>query len=549
GRSALNFAHRDAQSVADVLVQVGGFAQEEVSVLLDPEPDAVLERLDQSAAALKERGGESVLFFYYSGHADERALYPNGHPLDLEALRSRLEDPAMTVRVGVIDACRGGAWTRAKGLTPEEPFAVNLPLSVSSEGSVLIASSSGLESAHEADSIQGSYFTHHLLAGMRGAADATGDGQVTVGEAFAYAQRLTVRDTALQSPETQHPSYSMNLRGRGDFTLSTLPRGGTELSIQQNRGPLQLIQMPSGLNILELPEGKLRARVAVPSGRYLVRRVEGTRVYGREVSVEPRKSLSMNEDSLARIDEAKLASKGGPPPRRVLATTLADRDFMVRFGVGTVSISVGGAEVGSDFDWAGELAYGITDRLEWKPLVPFLAYRWGTAGEREYILAGGLTGLGFEHREGLGSRFSYEPTARFTFRQHLSSEVVLNASFRLESYGAFGTEAVRKSPDTWASLLAFGTSLTFGPFTLNPSIGWARSVLVNGRWPGKVDGVDEGQDTVAIGSILSYGVRSLPFFQWHLSPSFALEAFASTGWTPSTDTWLKTGTLGFSWVF
>jgi len=37
-----------------------------------------------------------------------------------------------------------------------------MPLSLANEGTVLIASSSGLESSHESDAIRGSYFTHYL---------------------------------------------------------------------------------------------------------------------------------------------------------------------------------------------------------------------------------------------------------------------------------------------------------------------------------------------------------------------------------------------------
>ena len=80
---------------------------------------------------------------------------------------------------------------------------------------VLIASSSGLEIAHESEGILGSFFTHHLVAGLRGAADPRGDGVVTVTDVFAYAKERTVRDTASISPRPQHPSFSMNLPSRG----------------------------------------------------------------------------------------------------------------------------------------------------------------------------------------------------------------------------------------------------------------------------------------------------------------------------------------------
>ena len=53
----------------------------------------------------------------------------------------------------------------------------------------------GLEEAHESELLRSSFFTHHWIAGLRGAADRDADGLVTLGEAFDYAKGLTVRDS------------------------------------------------------------------------------------------------------------------------------------------------------------------------------------------------------------------------------------------------------------------------------------------------------------------------------------------------------------------
>ncbi len=128
GRAPLKYSHRDASELARVLNEVGEFS--DVVTLQDPAPEAVLEALDGQLTRAAAAAGESLVLFYYSGHADERALYPAGKPLPLAAVKSRLENRAASVRVGIIDACRGGAWTRAKGLTAEPAFEVNLPLEI-----------------------------------------------------------------------------------------------------------------------------------------------------------------------------------------------------------------------------------------------------------------------------------------------------------------------------------------------------------------------------------------------------------------------------------
>src|SRR5690606_35291000 len=105
---------------------------------------------------------------------------------------------------GIVDACRGGGWTGAKGLAATTSFAVPESLLIESEGSVLMASSSGLENANEAQALGGSIFTHHLLAGLRGAGDLDANGEVSASEVFTYARELTVRDSAVLTATPQH---------------------------------------------------------------------------------------------------------------------------------------------------------------------------------------------------------------------------------------------------------------------------------------------------------------------------------------------------------
>jgi hypothetical protein len=310
GRARLRFAHNDARAFADALVQVGHFASKDVDVLYDPAPDQLTARMDMRLAELRGAGGEGLLLFYYSGHADDRALYPHGEPLPFAAVRDRLEQSSPTVRVGIIDACRGGGWTQAKGLTAEPPFEVQAPLGLASEGSVLIASSSGLESAHESDALQGSFFTHYFVAGMLGAASQASPGTIMLGEAFSYAQEHTVRDTALQVGTPQHPSFSIHLKGRSDLALANLDESPSSVSLRETKGPLQLIEARSGVALLEVPPGERSIKLAVPAGRYLLRRAEGDRVFGRDLDVEPGKSVVVDEESLVLTGPSLLASKG-----------------------------------------------------------------------------------------------------------------------------------------------------------------------------------------------------------------------------------------------
>jgi hypothetical protein len=317
GRRPLLFSHRDAENMADVLTSVGGFRRKDVLLLEDPTPEALLEAAQTAISRLVDRP-HAVLYFYYSGHADESSLYPSGQPLSVARLRKLIDDAPVATKIGLVDACRGGGWTRAKGLVPDQPFAVRWPVSLDSEGSVLIASSSGLESAHESDQLQGSFFTFHFAAGLRGAADANGNNEVTLTEAFEYAKERTIRDTVRLARETQHPSYALNLRGSRDLVLANVNASPTTIEVFERQGPLQLIHADSGLQLLEIPAGRREIRLAVPPGRYVIRRAGRGGNLIKEIAVQARSSNRFDEEQLALVGTDRLMVKEPEPPPFVI---------------------------------------------------------------------------------------------------------------------------------------------------------------------------------------------------------------------------------------
>jgi uncharacterized caspase-like protein len=74
------------------------------------------------------------------------------------------------LRFVILDSCSSGAITRAKGGVKPQSFLFDT--SVSAEGCASLTSSSTDEASQKSDAIESSYFTHSLLAGLRGAADS-----------------------------------------------------------------------------------------------------------------------------------------------------------------------------------------------------------------------------------------------------------------------------------------------------------------------------------------------------------------------------------------
>jgi hypothetical protein len=351
GRQALRFAYDDAHEVASVLEQVGGFAASDVRVLLDPHPSELLAALDDVATADTGPGKDVLFVFYYSGHSDGRALFPHGEPIALADLRDRIEWLRARIRVGILDTCRGGSWTQAKGLSVGPPLATADLMNVDTEGTALVSSSSGVENAHEADEVHGSFFTHYLTAGLRGAADRAGDGNITLQEAFDYARDRTVRDSARIARTAQHPSFDLALRGRQDIVLAVLSRSTSAMELTPLRAPIEVIQLPSGVTVADAPIGQGPVRIALPPGRYLVRSLVEGRVYTKELEVRPGETVTLADGQLEATGSERLAMKGpdetqassaSAPPKGLTAPWIARRLTLPSLGFSAdVAVGVG----------------------------------------------------------------------------------------------------------------------------------------------------------------------------------------------------------------
>src|SRR5688572_5452456 len=60
GRRDLRYAHNDAQETADTLIRAAGYGYDNVTVLLDPDPNQILAALD-SFLAREKPGTEALL--------------------------------------------------------------------------------------------------------------------------------------------------------------------------------------------------------------------------------------------------------------------------------------------------------------------------------------------------------------------------------------------------------------------------------------------------------------------------------------------------------
>ncbi|MBZ4416338.1 caspase family protein [Myxococcus sp. RHSTA-1-4] len=314
----LYFAGRDAERLREVLVTLGDFPQENVTVLTDPSADRMRTALARMNARIREEVAHdrsSVLLVFYSGHADAESLHLGGTLLPWEELRNLTSGSAAAARLLVVDACRSGQATRVKGTKLTAPFA--LPPDVEShglpEGFAILSSSAAGESAQESDTLQGSFFTHHLVAALRGVADTSSDGLVSLGEAYQYAADRTVASTVATVGGVQHPTYLYELKGRSELVL-TRPGRSQGLAAVRLEDAGQYFFRQGGRDgpvVLEAGISQEARTARLVPGAYFVQHRLPDRLREARVVAEEGKPLALSHVSWSVVELDQLVRKGG----------------------------------------------------------------------------------------------------------------------------------------------------------------------------------------------------------------------------------------------
>jgi hypothetical protein len=313
----LRYAETDAGKFARVLVELGEVAPQHMQLLQGrPVRDVeqalaqVRQQVEQTKRTPETR---TVLVFYFSGHSDGEGLEMGNEVLLYSRLRNMVSGIG-DIRVVIVDACNSGSGMREKGARVAEPFVIKLNDTLNSSGDAYISSSAANEAALESSEMLGGIFTHHLVSGLRGVADTSGDRLVTLSEAYRYAYEQTVSRTALLPIGAQHPSYDYKLSGQGELVLSTLQQVTSRLVLPIDIERAVVIDLMRDQVIAEIPKTGMR-ELAVPAGQYGVRVFRGGLSFGGRIAVGTavRREVGWSELSLI-TSSAAVATKGRPVP-------------------------------------------------------------------------------------------------------------------------------------------------------------------------------------------------------------------------------------------
>ena len=374
GRTRLLYADDDVVTMSRTLGDLGGVSPEDEVTLYEPdvaELDAAIADMGRSVGAAGNARRTEVVF-YYSGHSDEHGLMLGEDRYSYGRLKERLEALEADVLVAILDSCASGAFTRDKGGTRRAPFLIDD--SSRMEGHAYLTSSSADEVSQESDAIGGSFFTHYLVSGLRGAADTTRDGRVTLNEIYqhTYAETLARTERTLGGP--QHPAYDIRLTGTGDLVLTDLSRPTASMILAESMSGRIAVRDDTGRLVAEInkrPEEEVV--MALPSGTYALTVQEDGSRHSGSVSLQRGAPTLVDSGDLSRVRPEYTQFRGEEADEQ-------RPEFVASFGV-TPSLSFPNAS-----EATVNLQYGFP-----------IASAWGMEGVQSgFILAmteGGVEGV------------------------------------------------------------------------------------------------------------------------------------------------------------
>ncbi|HPK57703.1 MAG TPA: caspase family protein, partial [Spirochaetota bacterium] len=311
-RTPLRFAVSDAASFMKVLRNMGSVYSDDAYLLYQPNREnliAVLNNVYSKIAKVKRDYEKIEFVFYYSGHSDEDGILLSSDKVSYLELKKTIEAIPADVRIAILDSCYSGSFTQMKGGRKRPPFMLDTAYNM--KGNAFMTSSSRDEVSQESERIKGSFFTHYLVLGLRGAADVTQDKKITLNEAYQYAYRETLVRTEKTLGGAQHPNYHIQMTGTGDVVLTDISKGNAKLQFDENvEGRISIFAKD---NVLMAEFSKAYGQdvsLSLDPGEYLVSYSDSKGLNETTVTLKD-ETLKLARNDFSRTDRELTAMRGG----------------------------------------------------------------------------------------------------------------------------------------------------------------------------------------------------------------------------------------------
>jgi Caspase domain len=312
----LQFASRDAREMAKVFKGLGSVDEDRVYLLENKKLDHIQDAFSEIRGRVKELKSEKhklMFMFYYSGHGSKEALHISGQKWNREQFLKELETIPADLKMVVVDACESGSLLRNKGgrlitvaPTPEID-------KLTQKGTIFLSSSAREELAQESNQYRGAIFSHHLINGLRGAADFNGNREISLWEAFHYASEATRSESIYGNTKQQNPGFDADFVGEDDVVLTSLHKGGSRIVFKNF--PAQAIDLYDGnryriIGRIHL-NGKEEITLDLPDMDYVLAYENKKSTYTSKVSLSWKKKVVVLPTDFQKFQTSAVISKGG----------------------------------------------------------------------------------------------------------------------------------------------------------------------------------------------------------------------------------------------
>jgi hypothetical protein len=313
-RAPLKYAVSDAESLARILQEMGGGSPPDCTILREPSMKTLqetLQALRSKIVNLREANVRYEVVFYYSGHADQKGLLLGTELFPYQSLRQWMDGLNADLRIAILDGCASGAITRIKGGKRQKAFLIDE--SSNMRGYAFLTSSTENEAAQESERVRGSFFTYYLMTGMRGAADVSGDGKVTLDEAYQFAYQETLARTLKTQGGTQHPAYDMNLIGTGNVVITDIRQTSAGMILSEELAGRLFIRDENNQLVAELQKPAGRAiELGLEPGKYNLDFQRPSQIATATVELKTGERLVLKNSAFQTVSTEATAARGEP---------------------------------------------------------------------------------------------------------------------------------------------------------------------------------------------------------------------------------------------
>ncbi len=333
-RVRLRYAVADAKAMSQVLQDLGGVVEEDNLLLLDPdvktfytETGKLLSRIERA----RSEYSRIEVIFYYSGHSDEASILLGDEKISYEDFRQTINSIPADVHIAILDSCLSGAFARLKGGKRKKPFLVDEAYDM--KGYAFMTSSSATEASQESDLLEGSFFTHYLISGIRGAADLTQDGRVTLSEAYQFTFNETLAETTKTMSGPQHPYYNIEMSGTGDVVITDIRQGAAILVLEPEISGRIFIHDRKNSLVVELTKpGGRRIELGLEEGEYRVINLLDGQVFESRIKLQNGSDFRLGPGEFSKSDKKYTTPRGARSAQIQRETLLMKKSGVHLFG-------------------------------------------------------------------------------------------------------------------------------------------------------------------------------------------------------------------------